>query len=339
MRAPALVGIVAALHVGGLGLLVLMQGCGTTLDRRAKIESQNNVGSPPEPVFPPRRIASVETPVVNVQQTRKPVAPPRVEAGATYTLKQGQTLSHVAKHFGISSKALAEFNNIGNVDVVYVGQELKIPSSATNLDGGDLPGPTPSPSRSTPGVSAPTPAATVAGGGKYVVQSGDTISHIAKRYGLKTADIKTANALKTDRILVGQSLIIPVSGSPKATEIASATVAADGQAPETSTDGQTQVEPGPATSVSIPDIEFPAASGTGVEDVEAAEDPMGSTPEDTIPVSQEKPIVYNVLDGDTIDDIAKLFIVNKQELLKMNGLTGSEELKVDQEILIPQSVF
>ena len=61
--------------------------------------------------------------------------------------------------------------------------------------------------------------------------------------------------------------------------------------------------------------------------------------EDAIPASQEKPIVYNVLVGDTIDDIAKLFIVNKQELLDMNGLTGNEELKVDQEILIPQSIF
>jgi len=334
MRAPALVGIVAALHVGILGSLVLMQGCGTTLDRRQKFEATSDIGPPPEPVFPPRKTPEVELKVASVIQSPKIEAPPAVGIGTTYKLKQGQTLSHVAKHFGISAKALAEFNNIRNVDVVYVGQELKIPSTATNLDGGDLPAPSQKVSQSNPSVSAPSPAA--AGSGKYVVQSGDTVSHIAKKYGLKVSDIKQANSLKSDRILVGQSLVIPVSGNMETKKMAST----DDTSATTDSGSASRGEPDSRGGVSIPDIVTPVdGEATSTETEPIVEDPAVSPPPETVPISQEKPIVYNVLKGDTIDDIAKLFIVNKQDLLKMNGLSGNEELKLDQEILIPQDMF
>ena len=120
MRAPALVGIVAALHVGGLGLLVLMQGCGTTLDRQAKYESLKNVEPPPEPVFPSKRRASTENTVVKTSETHPVEVLPLAKSGTVYTLKKGQTLSHVAKHFGLSARSLAEYNQIRNVDMVNV---------------------------------------------------------------------------------------------------------------------------------------------------------------------------------------------------------------------------
>lgn len=44
----------------------------------------------------------------------------------------------------------------------------------------------------------------------YVVASGDTVSQIAERYNVSTADIRKANKLSSDRIRVGQKLRIPI---------------------------------------------------------------------------------------------------------------------------------
>ncbi len=45
---------------------------------------------------------------------------------------------------------------------------------------------------------------------KHVITRGDTLSEIAQRYKVSTADIRRANKLSNDRIRVGQTLSIPV---------------------------------------------------------------------------------------------------------------------------------
>lgn len=52
----------------------------------------------------------------------------------------------------------------------------------------------------------------------YVVKKGDTLTRVAKAHGVSVPAIRAANALKTDRLLVGQKLKIPAgeANSPKA---------------------------------------------------------------------------------------------------------------------------
>lgn len=45
---------------------------------------------------------------------------------------------------------------------------------------------------------------------RYVIASGDTLSEIAERYNVSTADIRRANRLSNDTIRVGQTLSIPI---------------------------------------------------------------------------------------------------------------------------------
>ena len=45
---------------------------------------------------------------------------------------------------------------------------------------------------------------------RYVVARGDTVSEIAARYNVSSADIRRANRLKSDKIRVGQTLSIPI---------------------------------------------------------------------------------------------------------------------------------
>jgi LysM repeat protein len=52
--------------------------------------------------------------------------PPSVY-GFYYTVKAGDTLSEIAKWYGVSLHALASVNHISNVSHIYVGQRLYIP--------------------------------------------------------------------------------------------------------------------------------------------------------------------------------------------------------------------
>ncbi len=73
---------------------------------------------------------------------------------------------------------------------------------------GDTPFATPIP------AGTPTPPS---GQTTHVVQQGDTLYSIARRYGTTVEAIKTANGLTSDAISVGQRLIIP-AGSPPSSE-------------------------------------------------------------------------------------------------------------------------
>ena len=47
-------------------------------------------------------------------------------SGVTYKVKSGDTLSEIAQKFGTTVSNLASLNNIKNVNLIYVGQTLKI---------------------------------------------------------------------------------------------------------------------------------------------------------------------------------------------------------------------
>lgn len=48
---------------------------------------------------------------------------------------------------------------------------------------------------------------------RYVIRSGDTLSHIAERYQVSVSDLREANGLQHDRLKIGQVLFIPIQGS------------------------------------------------------------------------------------------------------------------------------
>jgi LysM repeat protein len=53
-------------------------------------------------------------------------------------------------------------------------------------------------------VPTATPSVTI-----YVVQHGDTLFSIARRFGSTVAAVKTANGLMSNNIIPGQQLVIP----------------------------------------------------------------------------------------------------------------------------------
>jgi putative chitinase len=104
----------------------------------------------------------------------------------TYVVQRGDTLSGIARWFGVSTQELAAANNIYNPSRIYVGQRLCIPG------GGWHPEP-------------PTPAC----GQFYTVRPGDNLSRIARWCGTTVNSLTYLNGIANpSRIYVGQVLRI-----------------------------------------------------------------------------------------------------------------------------------
>ena len=308
MRAPALIAVVVILHAMAISTVMFMQGCGT---KQAAVEP------PPAPVMPPK--AGVVTPPTLTPPPPvfhpAPVAPaPSMgEAeGQTYIVQNGDSLSKIASRCGVSSKEIAELNGIKDFNKVRVGQKLVLPAYAKVLPSA------PAKKTSTaakPKVAAKAPAsAPVAEGNVYVVQAGDQLGKIAKKYGVKVSSLRETNHLKSDMIQIGQKLVIP--GARPAESV---------QAIE-----QPVVEPAPPAESAPAPVEI-----TPVPAPSPVPAPVATT--EVKPEIQDQPLDYTVQDGDTLDDIAKLFIVRKEDIMTLNGLSEPATVKPGQKIKIPSS--
>ncbi|MDX1687874.1 MAG: LysM domain-containing protein [Candidatus Promineifilaceae bacterium] len=127
-------------------------------------------------------------------------------AQTTYTVQPGDTLYGIAGRFGTTVPAIVAANNIENPNLIYVGQELVIPE-------GSEPPPATTPAPGT--TPTPTPPPGSGGQTTYVVQPGDTLYAIARRFGTNVPTLVAANNIANPNLIsVGQTLIIP-GGSPQ----------------------------------------------------------------------------------------------------------------------------
>lgn len=71
-------------------------------------------------------VADVEADEDPLQPESEPAKP---VAEKTYTVKKGDTLSAIAKEYDTTWQALAEYNGIGNANLIYIGQKIRIPGT------------------------------------------------------------------------------------------------------------------------------------------------------------------------------------------------------------------
>jgi LysM repeat protein len=115
-----------------------------------------------------------------------------------YTVRSGDTVSHIAARYGTTVTAVRSANGLGTSAFIREGQRLTIPTAGR---------------AATP---APAAAATT---GTHTVASGETVSAIAKRYGTTVQAVVAANGLDSRAFIrVGQTLSVPgASGAAAAT--------------------------------------------------------------------------------------------------------------------------
>ena len=112
---------------------------------------------------------------------------------STYTVKRGDTLSNIASRAGVSWRDIAEWNQIDASATLLSGSTLYLYNAKTIEP------------LNTAGNSAASQP------DSYVVQSGDTLSGTANRFGLSISQLASYNNINSrDNLLIGQKLwLIP----------------------------------------------------------------------------------------------------------------------------------
>ena len=115
-------------------------------------------------------------------------APSRLKV-TSYTVRKGDTLSGIAKRFGVSVDAIKKANNLKSTTVI-IGQKITLPHSnvATSKN-----------------VRAPQGVVTRT----YRVKKGDTLYSISTKNGVSLSDLKRLNGISSDILRIGQVLKIP----------------------------------------------------------------------------------------------------------------------------------
>lgn len=105
--------------------------------------------------------------------------------GGIHVVQRGDTLYSIAARYGTSVSALMRINGLGNPNFIWVGQRLRVPVAGGSSSAG-----------SSRGV--------------HIVQSGQTLSSIAARYGTTVTALMRANGLSNPNFIwVGQRLVVP----------------------------------------------------------------------------------------------------------------------------------
>ncbi len=288
------------------------------------------------------------------------IAPPLTvpAGGLDYTIRAGDTLLTIAIRYGLDWQDIALANQLGEADLLQIGQTLRLPGVA--------------------GAGGATPAS---GGVKYTVVSGDTLSGVAARYNIPWEEVAAANGLGEYSVLqIGMQLRLPGVEEPTETEADAESErveeeAAD-QANEEISDGQELVADVDGVSVQEQSNEAPAqeidsqaaqytvepgdtlfsiAARNGLTWEQLAEfnqldedsflqvgqtlsiPSRGAGPAIIAPTAPDTsaasaPRTYTIRPGDTIVGVAVRFGLDWEHLLQINGLTDASILSLGQTI-------
>ena len=104
-----------------------------------------------------------------------------------YIVKKGDTLTRIALKYNTTVTRIAQLNNIRNVNLIYMGQILVIPTNSSNNINNN---------------SANNQII-------YTIRRGDTLWSISRRYGIPIAQIVRQNRIQNPNLIyTGNTLIL-----------------------------------------------------------------------------------------------------------------------------------
>lgn len=126
-----------------------------------------------------KKINNLSTNMLKIGQTLK-IPTKFVDVGDTelYQVMKGDTLYSISKKYNISVNELKEMNNLVN-NSLAIGQLLSVPSGLSLVN-------------------------------SYIVQKGDTLYSISKKFNITVDKLKEYNNLSSNLLNVGQKILIPV---------------------------------------------------------------------------------------------------------------------------------
>lgn len=129
-------------------------------------------------------------------------------APVIHVVQRGEYLASIARLYGVTVDDILLANNIGNVNLVYAGQELQIWPADVSVAQTEAPAPEAAAPEEVPAetVVDVAPVETIS----HTVMQGEHLASIAQRYGVSWTSIAEANGIvDPNRIFAGMSLIIP----------------------------------------------------------------------------------------------------------------------------------
>lgn len=223
-----------------------------------------------------------------------------------HIVKSGDTLTKVARDFGISADALARANAKVHPDRLLIGERLLVPGGGSSSRDNSPPD---SKSFSTSSSKSTN----------HIVRKGEHLGSIAKRYGVSTSALARANRLKNANIIeIGDRLVIPgrsSSGTTSQLAIADQDAAplADFRIPETPSPSVNPepIAPLPPISSNIPILtSFGSSKTRGV-------------------------VAYRMERGDTLDSVANMFSTTTENIRALNQFPSDKVLEEGHELFVP----
>ena len=203
-----------------------------------------------------------------------------------YVVKKGDSLWSIARANGLTVDELKSLNNLSS-NVLHVGDTLLISSAdSTGDDGND---------------------------NYYVVNSGDTLWSIARKYNLSVNELKALNNLSSNVLSVGQRLIVGKESSNDYVVSAGDTLWAIAR----------------KFNVSVDDIKaLNNLSSNNLSIGMTLKIPLYSNKQN------EETNVYVVKSGDSLWSIARMFNSTVDEIKSLNSLK-SNVLRIGQRLVVP----
>ena len=180
---------------------------------------------------------------------------PASGGGGNYTVKPGETLSEIAERYGTSVQRLMDLNGLRNPQDLWAGSRIQVPGA---------------------GGGSRTAAAVSKGAKQHTVQSGETLSVIADRYGIPMERLVALNGLSNpDELMVGTTLKLrapsrPVAAKPKPKPVSTAAA-----------------KPAAKPAVKAPAVAVKPAAEKPVAEKPVAEKPVVAKPVVAKPVAEQ----------------------------------------------------
>lgn len=113
-----------------------------------------------------------------------------------HQVASGEVLATIAKKYNVTVENLKKWNNLSS-DNILAGQKLKVYGSAGSND-----------ATNKSASNTKTGSSSGASGNKYTVQKGDVLQNVASKFNVSVDDLKKWNNLSSDRINIGQTLVV-----------------------------------------------------------------------------------------------------------------------------------
>jgi LysM repeat protein len=259
-------------------------------------------------------------------------AEPRPDAAvavptASHVVAPGENLWTLARRYDTTVASLMSVNGLTS-DALRPGTTLRVPTAGT--------------------AAAATASATTT----HVVEPGDSLWSLARRYDTTVASLMAVNALSDDALRPGIELTVPSAATTATVPVATAAAPAANPAPAAPAAAAAAApapaaDPAPAATVTVRAgdslYEIALAQNVTVDDLIAWNDLDGTLikPGQVLALRQPAgapaaaPLVVHVASGDSLWTLARRHDTTVEALAAANGISANGTLRVGQALTVP----